>query len=220
MKTPILVVTACVYLFSVAVYGQGFPGGFVLNNDPAAAAEEKAHAEQARRSALGKAAAFKQDIDRDINGKIERVDMTWCHFYGKVVGVLPEGINVSGYYEPAARPIYREEPVLFFFTHFPTEVAEGDDLPSEKWYLAKDIGVHTYNSPFKGPRGIHHLEYGIPVRPGQSVADSPQDMNQVLANARKARQEMDALMAARAATNQVRAPSAPASPPPSPAPAK
>jgi hypothetical protein len=190
-----------------SAHGQGFPGGFVSNSDA-----ERIDKETRERQAMfdaGRIAALRQPI-RIINGHEENIGTApgWCHFHGKVINVLPDGINVYGFFSPlhgqtphqAVQNVERGE-IMFFVTHFPRDLAEGDEINVEDWAIAKDVGIHTYKSPMRGPRGIHHLDYGTLSQTESQITHQPNqaDMDALLADARKRRAEMDALQASRAA---------------------
>lgn len=171
--------------------------GFISGNSPSAADLQTS----ARQFQAARVAALKIDPVRQVAGHQENISTApgWCYFFGKVVSVLPDGVNVYGFYGPVTGPFLQTEEITFFVANYPFPLAEGDQIPMDRWSVAKDVGLATFNTPLKGPRGVHALDYGIPIHPRRP---SKTELDQVLAQAIKDRQETDARMRARAATNQ------------------
>lgn len=143
--------------------------GFGSGRNEAPGVEQDRERRQMAREELKKSAGLARHPFRVVNAETNNVTSSpgWCHFYGKVAGVYPDGIHVRGHYNLLNGASYQGEEIVFFVTQFPIKLANDDPVPFESWYLAKDSGLVSL-----GSRALHKLDYGIPVLPPPSKTPS------------------------------------------------
>lgn len=85
----------------------------------------------------------------------------WVHFYGHVIDVQPKGILVQGFWREV--PERAEMALDFFVVGFPYQVADGDLLMGDRYYMAKQVGMYTYVTVLGGSRTVRKLDYGAVI---------------------------------------------------------